>query len=473
MDSIFFQPTLHGVTGLVLYLLEDYRGAAAAYRRHYREAYLAEGPATDVDGSAALLRGDLDVSKDLALQALTRDPRNITALLNLAEIALHEGLWSESTQLLQRAEQEAESLQLIDQDSHGLFDAHLLRTVVHTRESRYDEALKHVNLALRDTKPRRLTTWLWTLEVIGELRALSSSEQPACLLAHYYRFLRLVDGSRGRVAVSYAERAIARQDHPSEAHYTIAILAYRDGDLILAHDAVQRAIEAHPKNAQAYSLAASIYSDRGDLINEYRMREAEFRAASQDQFHLRHVINFLIDKAGDYYQALVLAHQALEKTPQNVEALWRAGHVYSLLGEHQTALEYYRQGLVYQPDNPNLHYNVASVLVELGRREEAIAAYSQTLSLDPARSEAHRNLGYQLWAEARFSEALAEFQAAVRWGERGLNTFSMLCQSHDRLGQYKEAEACYDQILAADPGNRIARMHLTHIQRNLKLRKEQ
>ena len=90
LDERFFQPSLLGIKGLVLYEMGDYSGAAKAYRAHFREAYQTERTSSD-PAYDALLRGDLKAAKEISQKALEKNPSDFSSLLTLGEVLLEEG----------------------------------------------------------------------------------------------------------------------------------------------------------------------------------------------------------------------------------------------------------------------------------------------------------------------------------------------------------------------------------------------
>ncbi|MGH9427373.1 MAG: tetratricopeptide repeat protein, partial [Terriglobia bacterium] len=204
MDSRFFQPSVAGAKGLVLYLFGDYDGAAAAYRAHYQDLYRTERMASD-PAWEALLNGDLNAAETLAKEELSKNSQSVSALLTLGEIALEQG---DPHQALDRFN----TVLRLERDQ---YDALLLSSVAHVQLGDNGAAIDAMNRALRhDQTESRITTFFRVLSETGHLSDLSTQEQPFCLLAHYYRYLRIFDHSNARLAVTYAKKAIAAGDHP-------------------------------------------------------------------------------------------------------------------------------------------------------------------------------------------------------------------------------------------------------------------
>lgn len=460
MDPRFFQPSSYGIQGLGLYLAGDYENAAKKYRLHFQESEQTIA----YSGSAAyqsLLQGRLDESTQLSQRILEADPYNIDALLNLSEIALRA----------HNADHALEVLSQVLRLEPDHYDALLLSSIAHGYKHAYSSAIQDLTRALRWNRTEtRLTSFLATLEMTGTLANLASDQRPLCLLAHYYRYLRIFDETNARPAIRFAEQAIELGDHPSEAYATEAIIALRqhrpDEALVLAH----KAIEKDARNAAAFRIAATVYADRGDLNAEYQARLGEMDAAPGDEFYTKSVFYFLLDKVGDYYRALEVAQKLLAKTPDNATALGKVGYFHSLIGEYEQAIDYYNQAIALEPQNPEFYgkRGLGWSLAELGRTEEAVAAYRKAIALAPRDSEPHQALGLLYYQQRRLADALTEYERAVRLGDSGYYTLLGLCQSNDWLGRYRPAMACYQQILALYPNDVQAVRQLAHMQRNVR-----
>lgn len=462
MDSRFLHPSIEGVKGLVLYLAGDYKNAAMAYRQHYQRLAELTG-AVGNPGYAALIQGRLEAAKSISHLELSKDSHDTNALLTLGEIAL--------------AENPDRALdffaKVLDQQTDQ-YDALLLSAVARTKKGAYVAAIEDLKRALRWNRTEtRVTSFLTILEATGELADRPKDERPACLLAHLYRYLRIYDESNARLANHYAELAVERGDRPSDAYTVQAIIAEWE----LRHDEAlalaDKAITADPKNAYAHRIAATIYADRGDLANEYRMRIGEMTAAPTDDFYAGAVFTYLTEKAGDYYEGLAMAKRVLQLSPNSAQALSRVAWFHHLLGEEDQALEYLHRAIALEPDNAKLYgaEGLATSLAELNRIEDAIRAYRKASELAPTDYMPHRSLAELYWKQRRFAEGIEEYEQAIRLGDRAFSTHEMLCQGYDRLGQYLPAVNCYERVLAADPTNPNILRQLAHMRRNLQTAK--
>ncbi len=457
MDERFFQPSLSGTKGLAFYMVGDYTGAARAYRAHFRELYQKERTAAD-PGWDALLRGDLQAAEEISRKALEKDASAIGPLLTLGEIALEKDAPDQALGIFER----------ILETAPDQYDAHLLSSVAQARSGAYGKAIDSLNQALRTNRiESRITSFLRALQTMGNLARLPKEGKPLCLLAHYYRYLRVFDPSNGRIAVAYAKKAIASGDRPPDAHLTLGVIYAKEEKREKALNAFLKAIELDPKHAEALRWAAALYSSRGDILNQYRMIKAAFEAAPQDPFYTNHLDDVLVEKLGDIPQAISLHQRALENNPKNVRALERLGYAYGFIGDDERSLEYYRKAILLEPLNPSLYEGMGHSLNELGKAEEAITAYHKALSINPFRPAAHIGLAHIHNSKGRYREAVKEYEAAFTYGERNVNEFSQLCTLYHVVSEFERAAKCFQRVLAEDPRNAQAQHLLPYTLKNL------
>ncbi|MGI0016465.1 MAG: tetratricopeptide repeat protein, partial [Nitrososphaera sp.] len=312
-ERFFFYSSLHSARGLALYLIGDYSGATRAYRAHYKQIY--ENYLDPADNEwYALMRGDLLKAKELSQKSLQENPSSIHPLLTLGEIALEENAFDEALSLFDK----------VLKKNKDQFDALLLSSVAYARSRAFEKAIESLNRALRYNRIQsRTTSFLRALEVTGDLTQLPSRERPWCLLAHYHRYLRIFDPTKGRTAIRYAEKAIQAGDRPDDAYLTMGIVHTKHWNTDIALQAFLKAIDVNQKNAEALRWAARTYSKRGDVGNEYRFVRAAYEVAPMDPYYADALHHVVTEKLGDFHQAMALNHQALLKDPNDPESYSR------------------------------------------------------------------------------------------------------------------------------------------------------
>ncbi|THJ17128.1 MAG: tetratricopeptide repeat protein [Nitrospira sp. CG24E] len=447
MDSRLLRPSTDGVRGLIHYEIGHYNNAALAYRADLRTGGWRKWANGD-DAYTALLKGNLSEAARLTDLQLTEQPANIEAWLTQGEVALEEGN-------LRRASAAFDQAVALD-DKH--FDALLLSAVAHSRLGDDNQAIDRFRHALRnDYVGQRITAFLWALQAAGDLRQGSPDGLGWCLLAHYYRYLRIFDPSNAPWAKDAAIKAIDLGGRIDDAYITLGILEEKTGDYDAALPYFLKAVAANPRNPEAYRRAASMYSHRGsDLLNEYMMWKGAYTASPSDGFYRDTFVAFLSQRLGDYPQALDLVHQGLNEEPQNTDLLGRVANLYQRLGHHDDAIRFYRDILALQPRNPSVLDAIGYSLIYLERYDDAVASYQNALAINANRSASHRGLGSAYARQRRYTDSIREYETALQLGDDDIDIRAYLCNQYWAVNRYRDADTCLKHVLRRDPHNKTA-----------------
>jgi tetratricopeptide (TPR) repeat protein len=217
------------------------------------------------------------------------------------------------------------------------------------------------------------------------------------------------------------------------------------------------------------------------VASEEQKREARRRAG-----RLRTVrAGFAQHQAGGLRRAEALYRKALQKDPNDPNALHLLGVIAYQCGEVGMALRLIERALPALPMVPDVHLNYGNALREAGRLAEAVASYRRALALKPDYGMAHNNLAAALNQQEEFPAGLASSEQAIalipeffgayvnradalmglgRFAEaegplrRALDLTADRAQTHRdlgwvlvKLGCCEEAVACLEQAIALDP----------------------
>ncbi len=449
----FSWPALKGLT---LYLVGADAPAARAYWEHfsvYGDFGMLGGPM-----EAALMRGQPEVARRLAEEALGKDKQSRPGLLTLGRLALDEGKGDEALAHLSR---------VLDRYEDQL-DALLLSAVAHTRAGKNDLAVDALKRALRDWRgPPRASTFLTVLETSGDLGQRPAGQKPLCLLAHYHRFLRIFDDAQGEVAIEYAKQAIASGDRPDDAWLTIGIIYGFRGRSEDSRDALAKAVAANPRNPDALVRAALVYGDSGDAVTERRLMLKAVDLGGDDPYYTSGLQRYFVEKLGDYQQARAYFLERLAKHPDNPADLERLGQISNLLGDQPQAIAYFRRALALRPDRPETLERLARALYERGQLDEAKQTVDKAIALDPRRGTAYTTLGFIYLRQGKRPMAIQTFERANRLGDRDIGAYAELCWLYAVQGAPGRAVPCLRWVLQQRPGDPMVLGRLTMAEKGL------
>lgn len=199
-------------------------------------------------------------------------------------------------------------------------------------------------------------------------------------------------------------------------------------------------------------------------------------------------------QARRYDEALALFQAICQADRLDADARLSCGAVAGLRGDHAQAEDYCRQALAIDPKLAAAHYNQGIALRNQGRFDEACQAFlqatrlranyseamdalahayialydwpaaadvlKQIIAVWPHKAEMHNNLGTVYQAMGRIEDAIAAYEAALKINPRLAGTLNSLGSAHLGRGDFEQAERCYRQCRAADPGNLRAHSNL-------------
>jgi tetratricopeptide (TPR) repeat protein len=189
--------------------------------------------------------------------------------------------------------------------------------------------------------------------------------------------------------------------------------------------------------------------------------------------------------AGRFSEAIETLRKALAAEPSNARILNELGHVRLLAGQPREAVDPLRRAVALDPRLAVAHLRLGSALERLGDAAGAAKAYEQAATLQPSLAEAHYRLAVLHHNNGRPQPALISFrraaQAATQIDLRQMaEARALTIEGHEEsaapllravlgrqpanapalgllgdilagLGQFEEAERCFEGFLALQP----------------------
>ncbi|WP_234685785.1 tetratricopeptide repeat protein [Bradyrhizobium monzae] len=150
-------------------------------------------------------------------------------------------------------------------------------------------------------------------------------------------------------------------------------------------------------------------------------------------------------------EALLHFQQALQLSPQYVEAAENCGRLLLDLGRHAEALDCLDAAERLNPDSASLYRIRGICLQEMNRLAEAEEDFARSIALDARAAETHNNLGLLHWKLGRTDQAFASIDRAVAlrpdFAAALANKAWMLLD----LQLLDQASAAFRRSLAIDP----------------------
>ena len=207
---------------------------------------------------------------------------------------------------------------------------------------------------------------------------------------------------------------------------------------------MQKAIEANPKSASAFSkLGGALKSlgrdEAGDaalkhasdmspiqanlekatqLFAEGKFREAEaiakeLLAANPRDVNAGLLLGRVALHARAFNEAEKLLRKVVEMAPRFMIAWHDLGTALKEQGKEEEAIKALEQALEMEPNNASSHYYYAAALAMAGRTEDSAAAYKRAVSLDPDLAGAYIGLGHVLKTLGDQEGGIKAYRAAI------------------------------------------------------------
>jgi tetratricopeptide (TPR) repeat protein len=235
---------------------------------------------------------------------------------------------------------------------------------------------------------------------------------------------------RARIVHARAEAALGRFDAAFEGFREAQRRAPGDPDAlyyvgvtagVLAQLEYERLLTLAPGSARAHQLRGESYEAQGLVLEA----EAEFEAALEVDPDSVEVLVALGDLARSdlaqskerFAEARAYYARALERAPENYDALYGLGACDAFADEHVRAVELFRRAVGADPDSAPARLGLGISLLQTGQAAAAVSELETAAGLEPRMREAWYHLGraYQALGRSREAElAFARVQDLLR-----------------------------------------------------------
>ncbi len=269
------------------------------------------------------------------------------------------------------------------------------------------------------------------------------------------------------------------------ARMTLAGIYLERGDTdkaLIEFDRVQR---LGPERASVYATLARVYLKH----QRYQSAEQMFNTAilhRPGSIRLRMEFAEMLDGLRRRTEAAALYHQIVLLDPENIDALFQLGRIYSIKNDYSLSMQYYNKVLALRENNsPQTWFNIGLVHTSTEHYEQALDAFRQAVKQNPEYEQAWNNLAevhiqleqYDLAIEALQQAIATNPEYSMAWFNLGVvytnkneteNAIDALQKAVDikpgffsaqrslaehfvALEEYESAEILYREILKTQP----------------------
>ena len=254
-------------------------------------------------------------------------------------------------------------------------------------------------------------------------------------------------------AVVHSERALALDEGSAPVHVATAVIYAGRQEYGRALEALDRALEIAPRNAEAVRQRATVYQSQGRADEA----EAAFKQAialRPDDWRGYSSLGVFYLNEGRLDEAAAMFKGTLDVAPSNLNALNNLGAVLWESGRLTEAEDAFAQVLRIDPDAAVAAENRATLRFYQGDYARAAELYARERARRPDRPDLSLYLGdAQWWAPGRRDAARASYRAALAAGRRQLGVarspevLAVLATAHARLGARDSARAYLAELV--------------------------
>lgn len=255
-------------------------------------------------------------------------------------------------------------------------------------------------------------------------------------------------------AYNYFDKA-ATLGGGAKAHFNAGWTAERLGRPQDAAMHFKAALDADPTMEPAMFSLASAYIEGGQADQAVELYQA-YLAKEPGNQEVRNELVAALVKANRHDEAIGAAQEILRHDPKNAQVFRSLSAMYfdkDMIGMANLTAE---QSLKNSPGDPGTINNMGVSLLTQGKEPEAIAKFKEAINLDVKHFEANYNMGWIALNSGDYGLANTSFDNALKSKPGSTKAKMGFAVAKRGIGELKEAEKLYSEIMAAEPDNEAA-----------------
>lgn len=247
-----------------------------------------------------------------------------------------------------------------------------------------------------------------------------------------------------------------------QALVSAAISSHRTGNLPLAEQFLQQALQEMPDHPDAQQLMGMLAKEKGDLKSAEGWMVASLRGDPR-QPHVHYNLGNILMARGAVQLALDHYTQAVALKADYVDALIQQGEALVALGRLEEAEIPFKTAFRLKPDMVLAVVSLADLYANTGRLDEAETLLRAALRTQPDNPFYLNNLGQLLSTRMHYEEAVRLMRNLPNVMPNQPEVFVNLANALLGLGRIDDAIAHYTRAIQLDPLNYFAHHNLNEV----------
>jgi tetratricopeptide (TPR) repeat protein len=290
------------------------------------------------------------------------------------------------------------------------------------------------------------------LEAMRLADAASRFEEAAALYAGS------ADGARDLAAIeSLLREALAQDPELVDAWFNIGVVRTEASDVAGARTAYEEALRLDPSYARAMANLGYLEMAAGDLDAAYATFQRCIATRETEpgcNINLALMYRMGFGEQGDVSGAAIERLRfALGGDARNAEAYAMMAQVYDEMGRPELARLVCENAILQGIEAAVLHNRLGLIALQLGDVNVAYQEFQRAVALDPGFLDAHTNIGAMALSFRDHESALRSFQIVLAERPEDVDVRLSYGVALRGMDQLAEAEAVYNEVLAASPNH--------------------
>ena len=210
-------------------------------------------------------------------------------------------------------------------------------------------------------------------------------EETHIIIARIYLFIM-----KHQEAINHVNIALRINKFNAESYFLKGYCYKEATDTTRAMSAFQTAIEQDPNHFKSYmQMALMAYNQNNDLCVEYYNQAIRIDPMSQEAVYGK---AFYYQEKQQYDASIATYRNLLKLNNQNEKAYYNLGYVYLMMDSLDQSYKHFNAACRMAPQYANAYYNRAYVSELLGKYQDAMNDYRQAMSLNPEHTSANEGL---------------------------------------------------------------------------------
>lgn len=287
---------------------------------------------------------------------------------------------------------------------------------------------------------------------------LEPYEEAVDLSCAYFNFLwgrsSEIDGRYDEAIYAY-KQALVCDRQAGHVMRALAGLLVKTGQREQAVELVNRLIALTPKDAEARTLLANLYS----IMDRFGEAAAIYQSILTDDpknFNSRLLLGGLYARMHDYEKARQVLEKLVELNPDSYAGFYYLAKLYQEMRLFDKAAHAFEKALIINW-SPTLAYEAAELFEQDNRYPEAIAIYQRLLAEDGSDVRAKSLLANVYLRQGLVDKALQEMESLRDIAVDPVKVELAICRILIDAGKHPEAIKRLEAILKKDPQSDVAR----------------